>query len=298
MIEASRYTADIDLRNPNDSHAFAIASVPARSDVLDVGGADGSVARVLKKTGCRVWAVEQDPHAADLAAEWCEDVVVGDIEELDLETELGRTFDVILFLDILEHLRDPLTVLRNSLRLLTERGYVVISLPNIAHGAVRAQLLSGRFAYTDVGLLDRTHLRFFDPVSVYEFLDDAGLIVLDEDTVEFGLDSTEISVDTGLLEPEVVKDLNGPGADTYQFLFIAAPKNSRAVTDPPFLPARILQHQLQIARRHDVGITRDNIVAELEALRGDSNSRRSVLRQLLGSIRENSERLESELRRS
>ena len=45
-----------------------------------------------------------------MAQEWCEDVIVGDIEQLDLKGALGRRFDAILFLDILEHLKDPLTV--------------------------------------------------------------------------------------------------------------------------------------------------------------------------------------------
>jgi 2-polyprenyl-3-methyl-5-hydroxy-6-metoxy-1,4-benzoquinol methylase len=161
-----RYTAHIDMRNVNDSHTFAVACVPAGSNVLDIGAADGSVARVMAYAGCRVWGVEFDPEAAALAQEWCEDVIVGDLEQLDLKGALGRTFDVILFLDILEHLKDPLSVLRNALSLLSDRGYVVISLPNVAHSAMRAQLLSGRFAYTEMGLLDSTHLRFFDPSSV------------------------------------------------------------------------------------------------------------------------------------
>jgi len=303
MSERNRYTAEIDLRNPNDSHAFAVASVPARSDVLDIGGADGSVARVLRSTGCRIWTVEQDPKTAKLAADWCEQVVVGDVEELDLEVALGHTFDVILFLDVLEHLREPLVVLRKSLSLLTETGYVVISLPNIAHAAVRAQLLGGRFAYTDVGLLDRTHLRFFDPVSVREFIRDAGLVVLDEDRVVFPLDATEIPVDVEALDPQTLRRLlESPGSETYQFLFIAAPEGSRPVTNPPFLPARILQRELRDARsrrqREGIEVRRDDLIAELVALRNQSNARREVLRRLLSSVRDNSERLASELGRS
>ena len=201
MSDPLRYTAHIDLRNVNDSHAFAVAAVPAGSDVLDVGAADGSVARLLGQMGCRVWGVEYDPEAAGMAQEWCEDVIVGDIEQLDLKGALGRRFDVILFLDILEHLKDPLTVLRGALDLFSDRGHVVISLPNVAHAAMRAQLLSGHFSYTPTGLLDNTHLRFFDPTSVHQFLRDAGLVVLDEDRVRLPIDGTEIAVRVDELDP-------------------------------------------------------------------------------------------------
>jgi len=251
MSDPLRYTAHIDLRNVNDSHAFAVAAVPAGSDVLDVGAADGSVARMLGQIGCRVWGVEYDPEAARAAQEWCQEVIVGDIEQLDLKGALGRRFDVILFLDILEHLKDPLTVLRGALDLLSDRGHVVISLPNVAHAAMRAQLLSGHFSYTPTGLLDNTHLRFFDPTSVHQFLRDAGLVVLDEDRVTFPIDGTEIAVRVDQLDPGVAEQLeNDPEAESYQFLFIAAPEGSAAVSDPTFLPARVLQRELRAAQQH------------------------------------------------
>ena len=303
MNDRYRYAADLDLRNVNDSHTFAVASVPAGSDVLDVGAADGSVARVLTRMGCRVWGVELDEAAARDATEWCEDVVVGDVEALDLAAALGRTFDVILFLDVLEHLRDPLAVLRASLDLLSEYGYVVISLPNVAHAAVRAQLLGGRFSYTEMGLLDRTHLRFFDSVSVREFLSDAGLVVLDESRVTFRLDATEIPVDVRSLDTETVDLLvDQPEAETYQFLYIAAPAGSAAAAEPPLLPARILQRELRATldkladvRGEEINVHRQDLLAELASLRQQSDSRRQVLRDLLVKIRENSEQMSAEL---
>jgi len=287
-----RYTAHIDLRNVNDSHAFAVASVPAGSNVLDVGAADGSMARILSQIGCRVWGVEYDPEAARMAQEWCEDVVVGDIEQLDLKGALGRHFDVILFLDILEHLKDPLTVLRGALDLLSDRGHVVISLPNVAHAAMRAQLLSGHFSYTPTGLLDNTHLRFFDPTSVHQFLRDAGLVVLDEDRVRLPIDGTEIEVRIAELDPSVAEQLeNDPEAESYQFLFIAAPEDSAAVSDPTFLPARVLQRELGAAQRHieelesqlgvRAGLTRHEMNERLAHLLRSNRNRRRALRSLV-----------------
>jgi SAM-dependent methyltransferase/uncharacterized protein YjiS (DUF1127 family) len=281
MSDALRYTANIDLRNVNDSHAFAVACVPAGSDVLDVGAADGSVARMLGQMGCRVWGVEYDREAAGIAREWCEDVVVGDIEQLDLKGALGRRFDVILFLDILEHLKDPLTVLRGALDLLTDRGHVVISLPNVAHAAMRAQLLGGHFSYTATGLLDSTHLRFFDPTSV-----------IDEDRVTLPIDGTEIVVDVDQLDPGVAEQLeNDPEAESYQFLFVAAPQGSAAVSDPTLLPARILQRELRAAKKHieeldsqlgvRAGLTRHEMTERLAHLLRSNRNRRRALRSLV-----------------
>jgi 2-polyprenyl-3-methyl-5-hydroxy-6-metoxy-1,4-benzoquinol methylase len=276
-----RYTADIDLRNVNDSHTFAIAAIPARSTVLDVGAADGSMARTLRQLECRTWGVEFDAASAVLARSWCEEVVEGDVEQLNLPSAFGRKFDVILFLDVLEHLKDPLTVLKNSLTMLEDRGHVVISLPNVAHAAMRAQLLNGRFEYTEVGLLDQTHLRFFDAVSVRQFLNDAGLVILDEARVTFPIDGTEIDVDLAGIDPLVLDKLQeGSEAHTYQFLFIAAPAGSSAVTSPRLLPARILQRELRHARNQDGHA----LAEELQRLLGLNLNRRQALARLLHSF--------------
>jgi len=289
MSDPTRYTAEIDLRNVNDSHTFAIAAVPARSSVLDVGAADGSMARTLGQMGCRVWGVEFDPDSAALARAWCEEVVEGDVEQLDFAATFQEKFDVVLFLDVLEHLKDPLSVLRRAQQVLADGGHMVISLPNVAHSAMRAQLLSGRFAYTEVGLLDQTHLRFFDPISVRQFLRDAGLVVLDEGRVTFPIDGTEIDVDVADLDPTVLKRLQeGEEADSYQFLFIVAPVGSKAAVDPPLLPARVLQRELR--RSHD--LDGHSLREFLSGLLRANRERRDALAGLLRSLDENDKTLQ------
>jgi 2-polyprenyl-3-methyl-5-hydroxy-6-metoxy-1,4-benzoquinol methylase len=78
---------------------------------------------------------------------------------------------------VLEHLPDPIRVLRNVHSLLNPGARVVISVPNIAHLSVRAQLLFGRFQYSDRGILDRTHLRFFTRRTIKELLTDTGFSI-------------------------------------------------------------------------------------------------------------------------
>ncbi len=94
-------------------------------------------------------------------------------QDYPFDSEPG--FDVILFSDILEHVYDPVAVLRSHLEFLKPGGHVLISLPNIAIWNVRLELLFGRFRYQDTGTLDRTHIRFFNRRSFRELLTDCGL---------------------------------------------------------------------------------------------------------------------------
>lgn len=243
----SRYGVDIDMANVNSAHSLAIGAVVPGSDVLDIGAADGSVARVLKKLGCRVWGIEADKIAAEEAALACEAVVVGDVEAMDLPEALGgKRFDVVLLLDVLEHLRDPAAVLSSIKGVLAPKGYAVASIPNVAHVAVRLQLLKGRFTYTDTGLLDRTHLRFFDRASVGELLLSAGFQAFDDIVVRSRVHETEIPVELSSLPAGLLDQIMAdPDAETFQFVITIAPQGSAVFDDPPYLPIRELQRRLR-----------------------------------------------------
>lgn len=81
--------------------------------------------------------------------------------------------------DVLEHLRDPLKALRFLTSYLSERGFFLISVPNIAFISIRLSLLLGKFDYNpDGGILDETHLRFFTRKSLVDLLKRAGLKII------------------------------------------------------------------------------------------------------------------------
>ena len=229
---ATRYSYKVDLLNADSSHSLAVLMIPPGSTVLDIGAADGSVARSLAERGCRIWALECDEEAASAARSVCQRVIVGDVETLDLDSELqGNRFDFILLLDVLEHLRDPLATLSRASRHLAPGGRVIVSIPNVTHGAVRLSLMSGSFTYTETGLLDRTHLRFFDRRGAEALMADAGLRIVDRLRVKRELHETEIPVDPSSVPPPVLKQLEGdPDATTYQFVFAASPSDDVHVT--------------------------------------------------------------------
>ncbi len=130
----------------------------------DVGAADGLLSRQLTSRGWRVTAIEGDPVLAQAGARHCERMIT---VNLDREIPVGEgPFDVI-----------ALRVLVEPDRSLAPSGFVVVSVPNMAHLWIRLLLLVGRFDYFDRGILDHSHLRFFTERSLRAMLVDAGLSI-------------------------------------------------------------------------------------------------------------------------
>lgn len=146
--------------------------------VLDVGcgsGATGAEAR--KRFGLdEIIGIEYDPDVAELARRHLDQVFVGDIESIDLPFPAGY-FDAIICADVLEHTRDPWSVLRRLRPLLSDSGSLVISIPNIRHLSVMLKIFFDRFEYEPHGILDRGHLRFFTRHTVLDMLDSTGFVV-------------------------------------------------------------------------------------------------------------------------
>ena len=129
--------------------------------VLEVGCGGGMTGNELKKNSLTfVAGIELDPLAASHARKVLDDVVEGNIELIDLPYE-EKSFDCILFADVLEHLVEPLAVLKKTRKLLKPGGTVVASLPNVQYLGLIHHLIEGNWTYQDEGILDRTNLRFF-----------------------------------------------------------------------------------------------------------------------------------------
>lgn len=141
--------------------------------VFEGGVSSGYFARVLVEAGRTVDGHELDPAAAEEARTVCDTVHVGDLQALDVDA-LDGPYDLLLFGDTLEHLPDPPALLRRLHAQVRPGGHLVVSIPNIANWAIRLQLLFGRFRYTDRGILDRTHLRFYTVRTLPEMLAEAG----------------------------------------------------------------------------------------------------------------------------
>ena len=162
----------------NNSLKKMLSLVGENKTVVDFGCATGYLAKLLLHKGCKITGVEVNAEAGKEAEQYCEKVVIADLDFIFLKEFLPRqTFDVAVFGDVLEHLRDPWRVLEETRQLLKPEGYVVASIPNIAHGAIRLALLQGRFDYMKLGILDDTHLRFFTRKTIEELFENSGYVV-------------------------------------------------------------------------------------------------------------------------
>lgn len=155
--------------------------------VLELGCAAGSMTQVLKDHyGCAVTAIEYDAAAAEVARPYCEALYVADLSKTPASSLTQQQFDVVLMADVLEHLYESQQQLADVLQLVRPGGQLVISVPNIAHNGILAQLWCGQFNYTETGILDHTHVRFFTPHSLRALLETAGLRITHSETVDTG----------------------------------------------------------------------------------------------------------------
>jgi methionine biosynthesis protein MetW len=178
----SSYDTLVAREGLSQSHRLLLEAVPDGARTLDVGCAGGYLAVALRERGASVLGVEADRAAADAARRRGVEVVEGSVEDpVTRATLRGHgPFDALVCGDVLEHLADPWTALRELVALLRPGGVAAVSLPNAAHWTVRRALLRGRFPREDHGLFDRTHLRWFTRSDARDLVRSAGLAVVVE----------------------------------------------------------------------------------------------------------------------
>lgn len=155
--------------------------------ILDVGCGEGYTSAEAKKTlkASVVVGVEPFLPAANIALKNLDRVLTSDIEVLDLDYPEGY-FDCIICADVLEHTRDPWTVLKKLFYYLGDDGFIIASIPNIQNYLVIKKLLTSKFDYEDSGILDKTHLRFFTLNTIKKMFDETGYEIL---KIDYNLNS-------------------------------------------------------------------------------------------------------------
>lgn len=148
---------------PRHDVLYHLRTTPRRA--LEIGCGTGATMAILQQRQRLEQAVgvELDPASAKLARQHFDAVIEGAVEQADFEALIAPgSLDLVLCLDVLEHLVDPWHVVRRVSPLLKPGGRLVVSVPNIRNWKFIWKLLTrGDFKYRDSGLLDRTHLRFF-----------------------------------------------------------------------------------------------------------------------------------------
>lgn len=187
------------------THRLIVGEVPHNSRVLDAGSAGGYVAEALRsERGCEVVCLDIDAGSVKRAADRGFEAHLVD---LDIDEINADGFDVVVFADVLEHLRHPAVTLRQ----VHGANRVVVSVPNIGHWWARYQLLGGRFPKEPDGLFDRTHLQFLTRATMRDLARDGGWAVTREQHVGWRLPG----------EPRVrgLHRLRQPAAERFPGLF-------------------------------------------------------------------------------
>ena len=145
--------------------------------VLEIGCACGATLREIghRNPTANLYGVELNEKAAEVAAPFAT-ILSMDVERLD-PTEIKERFDYIVMGDVVEHLLDPWSAIQNMRELLVPGGAIVASIPNVAHISNLYNVLGGRWTYEDMGLLDRTHFRFFTRQEIIKLFEGANLAV-------------------------------------------------------------------------------------------------------------------------
>ncbi|MGG5808526.1 class I SAM-dependent methyltransferase [Falsiroseomonas sp. CW058] len=160
--------------------------------VLDVGCGAGALGGAFRRRNpaARLIGIEPDPALAAHARGHYAEVHGTDIETVPPPVAEG-SLDAIVFGDVLEHLRDPWAVLARDIRLLSDRGVLLVCIPNLEHWSFAHRLLCGDWRYERMGLFDRTHLRWFTRATMHDALRAAGYVPLEVAPRIFGRDKAE-----------------------------------------------------------------------------------------------------------
>ena len=226
------YVRKINLKNRNDSNVLLYEMTEAGSRVLDVGCACGDLSALLaERKNCLCVGLEADKEGVEVCRKRR---VFDEVLQIDLNNfaaadylRFRQSFDVIVCGDVLEHLRQPAAVLSELKLLLKPGGYFLVSLPNAAHASIKAGLLLNDWSYTELGILDKTHLRFFTAASIAGMFADAELKITTSGRTFLPPDGFQ-KHKVGELPPETAAFiLNDPQSHVFQYVFKAVPASGR-----------------------------------------------------------------------
>ena len=141
--------------------------------ILDCGCGAGDNAKYLKQKGSKVTGITISNAESIIAKEFCDEIYIADLE-IGIPKEIDKKFNYVIMSHILEHLVNPTILLNDSKKFLEKNGKLIIALPNFLIYYNRIRILFGYFKYTDGGIMDQTHVRFYSPNLVKQLILDNG----------------------------------------------------------------------------------------------------------------------------
>lgn len=204
--------------------------------VIDIGCNTGASCEWIKQKfpNCTTVGIEINPHAVSMAEKHVDILIQKPVDNISWDDHgvAPGTVDVILIADVLEHLENPWLTLSGLKELLSPNGIVLASIPNARNLWLIDHLSTGSWTYTNDGLLDATHLRFFTRKEIERLFKKTGYSI---QAIHHNLDPRLVSLlDSGhnspLIETEkiILKDVSQEeriDLATLQFLVKAQPSS-------------------------------------------------------------------------
>lgn len=158
--------------------------IPSESKtILDVGcGQSYFLMNVKNKKNNKIetWGIEPVEEISEEGGKNVDHFITGKVED-SLQFIPDNYFDVITFNDVLEHLLDPVEVLKKIKNKLSQNGVIVASIPNVRFFYNLKNLLIYKdWEYTESGILDSTHIRFFTKKSMIRLFESHGFEIVEQ----------------------------------------------------------------------------------------------------------------------
>jgi 2-polyprenyl-3-methyl-5-hydroxy-6-metoxy-1,4-benzoquinol methylase/glycosyltransferase involved in cell wall biosynthesis len=271
MSGMPKYQSTIDRNNKNNSHTLSIDFIEAGHTgqalrILEVGCSTGYFGAALKELGHTVLGVEMDQTSAELAKKYLDEVHCCTIEAY-FEKNPDQLFDVITFGDVLEHLTDTEAILLLAREHLLPSGRLIASIPNVTHASIRCMMLQGDWTYSDLGILDKTHLRFFTKQSVLQLFKACGYSITQIQAIK--LSAQQAADMCGLaIQAEVLKLVESIHDDdtleNFQYVICARPTTDMNTTNEPIAPRKRALRILATCDHKESTISKIRLIAPLQ----------------------------------
>jgi len=285
-MEHTHHDHELDSEATNNTHATILSmALAGGTRVLDLGSGPGIVAAHLAgEHGRSVTCLDADQELLAVAKErGIASTIVADLNTPDWPDTLeGRQFDVVILAGILEHLASPEAVLAAiaERKLLADGGFLVVAIPNAAHEAVIAELLTGHFTYHPTG-----PIRFFTRDSFVELAADQGFAVTEIRRTLRTRELTEVRERVAELDPEVRRIVTDRGLDaqTYQLIMRLVPLDADGGADLRRRVDQLSEANAELSARNaeleeQVGVLRGGMAEAALAAQQLNNSLKTDLR--------------------
>ena len=147
--------------------------------VLDVACSRGYLGKLIRDRGNYVTGVDVSHTAGEMAGQVLDDIFIFDVQG-DWPSELNGSYDLAVLAAIIEHVFDPVALLKRTAGVLKPDGKMILTTPNFFSWRNRLTFLFGRFRYTEQGDFDFGHIRWFDYRYLKEVLSESGFKITRE----------------------------------------------------------------------------------------------------------------------